>query len=104
MKLSSHFAALLLLLPLAASADETFRCGKWITSSDMSVSELRTKCGEPTSMTSETKDVKTRNANNGLVVKVGETTIETWTYDRAPGRAMVVTIVDGKIKSIGRAE
>jgi hypothetical protein len=36
-------------------------------------------------------------------VKVGETTIETWTYDRGTQAApMVVTIVDGRIKSIDR--
>jgi hypothetical protein len=104
MKTSFHFAAALLLLPLAASADENFRCGKWIASSAMSITELREKCGEPASKTRETKDVKTRNTNNGLLVKVGETTVETWTYDRAPNQAMVVTIVDGEIKSIERVE
>jgi hypothetical protein len=97
-------AALSLLLPLAASANESFRCGRWIASSEMSVPELRRKCGEPASKTRETTDVKTRNANNGLFVKVGETTVETWTYDRAPNLSMVVTIVDGKIKSIERAK
>jgi hypothetical protein len=104
MKTSLHLAAVVALLPLAASADETFRCGQWIASSRMSVPELLQKCGEPTSKTSETSDVKTRNANNGLVVKVGETTTETWTYDRGANRAMVVTIIDGRIKSIVRAK
>ena len=104
MKLSLQFAAALLLLPFAASADEAFRCGQWIASSDMSVADLRKKCGEPSSKTRETQDVRTRNANNGLLVKVGETTVETWTYDRAPNRDMVVTIVDGKIKSIERGK
>jgi hypothetical protein len=33
---------------------------------------------------------------------VGETTIETWVYDRTPNADMVVTIVDGRIKSIDR--
>lgn len=102
---SLHFAvALSLLLPLAASADESFRCGQKIASSDMSVAELRQKCGEPASKTRETTDVKARNANNGLLVKVGETTTETWTYSRAPNPSMVVTIVDGKIKSIERGK
>ena len=37
------------------------------------------------------------------MIKMGETTIETWTYDRGPQAApMVVTIVDGRIKSIER--
>ena len=91
-----------LLLPVAASADETFRCGNWIASSEMSVSELTAKCGEPTSRESKTEDVKARNGNNGLMLKVGETTVETWTYDRGANPAMVVTIIDGRIKSITR--
>ena len=91
-----------LLLPVAASADETFRCGKWIASSEMSVSELTSKCGQPTSRESRTEDVKARNSNNGLMQKMGETTVETWTYDRGANPAMVVTIVDGRIKSITR--
>ncbi len=92
------------LLPLAASADETFRCGQWIASSAMTVSELVAKCGEPTTRESRTEDVKARNNNVGLLVKVGETTIETWTYDRGANPAMVVTIVDGLIKSIERQQ
>jgi hypothetical protein len=104
MKTSLHLAAVVALLPLAASADETFRCGQWIASSGMSVPDLLKKCGEPTSKTRETSDVRTRNANNGLVVKVGETTTETWTYDRGANQAMVVTIIDGRIKSIVRAK
>jgi len=91
-----------LLLPAAGFADETFRCGKWIASSEMSVSELTAKCGQPTSRESRTEDVKARNSNNGLMLKVGETTVETWTYDRGANPAMVVTIVDGRIKSITR--
>jgi len=101
MKTSLAIAALL-MLPLAASA-ENFRCGNWIASSDMSVADLVQKCGEPTSRSSRTEDVKVRNRNNGLMLKVGETLIETWTYDRGPQSApMVVTIVDGRIKSLER--
>jgi len=94
--------AAFLLLPLAASADETFRCGKWIASSEMTPSELVAKCGEPTTRESRTEDIKSRNHNVGLMVKTGETTIETWTYERGSNPAMVVTIVDGEIKSIER--
>jgi hypothetical protein len=104
MKTSLRIAAALMLLPLAASADETFRCGQWIASSALSVPELVQKCGQPTSKAKETTDVKARNANNGLLVKVGETTVETWTYDRGANPPMVVTIVDGRIKSIERGE
>jgi hypothetical protein len=103
MKSSLALAASLLMLPFAASADESFRCGNWIASSSMSVDELVQKCGEPAARKSETQDVTVRNRDNGLMVKVGETTIETWTYDRGTQAApMVVTIVDGRIKSIDR--
>jgi hypothetical protein len=103
MKMSLVGAAALLMLPFAASADENFRCGNWIASSDMSLVELVQKCGEPTDRKIETQDVTVRNRDNGLMVKVGETQIETWTYDRGSQAApMVVTIVDGRIKSIDR--
>ncbi len=100
--MKSLVLAAALLLPVAASADETFRCGKWIASSAMTVAELTEKCGEPTSRESRTEDVKARNNNFGLMMKVGETTVETWTYDRGANPAMVVIIVDGQIKSIDR--
>ena len=100
--MKSLVLAAALLLPVAAFADETFRCGKWIASSAMTVAELTEKCGEPTSRESKTEDVKARNNNVGLMMKVGETTVETWTYDRGANPAMVVIIVDGQIKSIDR--
>jgi len=100
--MKSLVLAAALLLPVAASADETFRCGKWIASSAMTVAELTEKCGEPTSRESKTEDVKARNNNFGLMMKVGETTVETWTYERGANPAMVVIIVDGQIKSIDR--
>jgi hypothetical protein len=93
-----------ILLPLAASA-ETFRCGKWIISVDLTPEELTSKCGAPTSHESRTEDIKSRNRNNGLLIKTGETTTEIWTYDRGSQAApMVVTIIDGRIKSIERLE
>jgi hypothetical protein len=96
---------LAVLLSAAAQADANFRCGKWIASSDMSVTDLRAKCGEPTSRASRTEDVMVRNRNTGLMYKSGETLIETWTYDRGTtAPPMVVTIVDGRIKSIERGQ
>ncbi len=86
-------------------ADESFRCGKWIASSGMSPAELAEKCGPPTLHESRTEDVMVRNRNTGLMQKTGETRIETWTYDRGTQAApMVVTIVDGRIKSIDRGK
>lgn len=88
-----------------AVADETFRCGKWIVNSQLSPADLAAKCGPPTYHESSTEDVLVRNRITGLMQKVGETTVETWTYDRGSRAApMVVTIVDGRIKSIDRAK
>jgi hypothetical protein len=90
-------------LPMLVSADENFRCGKWIASSGMTLPELLEKCGEPATRTSSTEDVMVRNKNTGLMTRIGDTLVEVWTYDRGTtAPAMVVTIVDGKIKSIDR--
>ena len=95
-------AILALLLPLGARA-ETFRCGKWIIDTDTSLEELTQKCGAPSKQESKTEEIKARNRSIGLWVHTGETTTETWTYDRGSRAApMVVTIVDGQIKSIER--
>jgi hypothetical protein len=95
--------SLVLLLTGAAQADESFRCGKWIVSSDLSVADLLAKCGPPASRTRSAEDVMVRNPNTGLVRKTGETLTETWIYDRGSNaQPMVVTIVDGRIKNIER--
>lgn len=92
-------------LALAGSAAaETFRCGQYIASPDMSVEELLEKCGEPDHKTVEQVDVYGPNASGAGRVKRGTVTIEKWTYDRGPQAfAMVVAIEDGKIKSMERA-
>ncbi len=94
-------AVLLVAQPAAA---ETFRCGQWIASRDMSVAELLEKCGEPTTRSVRQEDIFARSAGGGTH-RIGTSTIETWTYDRgSQSFAMVVTIVDGKIKSMERAD
>lgn len=99
---SALVAALIISQPAHA---ETFRCGQWIASPDMSVDELLQKCGTPTQQTSETVDVYGPAVSGGGHVKRGTSTIEKWTYDRGSQAApMVVTIVDGKIKSMERGE
>jgi hypothetical protein len=98
------FIALLAALPLAAGA-ENFRCGPYIASPDMSVDELLAKCGEPDRKSVEQVDVYGPNAQGAGKVKRGTVTVETWTYDRGPGSfAMVVTIEDGRIRSMERAK
>lgn len=101
-------AATFLLLGLLGAGTlaqaETFRCGQWIASPEMSVEELLEKCGEPASRTVETVDVYARTAAGGRV-RTGTSVIETWTYDRgSQSFPMVVTIVDGKITSMERGK
>jgi len=84
---------------------EGFRCGQRIATADMTVEELLGACGEPTSKNVEIVDVYGPNVHGGGNVKRGTVTVETWTYDRgSQAFAMVVTIEDGKIKKMGRAE
>lgn len=93
-----------LALPVAGQA-ETFRCGQWIASPDMGVDELLEKCGSPTAKSVEVIDVYGPTVAGPGRVKRGTSTVETWTYDRgSQAAAMVVTIVDGKIKSMERGE
>ena len=95
--------AVLLAAAPGSHADENFRCGQWIVSSEMTLSELMGKCGQPSARDKRTQPVRARNRNNGLMVNAGETTIETLTWNRGSrAEAMVVTVVDGKIKSIER--
>jgi transmembrane protein TMEM174 (potassium channel)/uncharacterized protein DUF2845 len=95
-------ACLIVATPAAA---ETFRCGQWIASPDMSVEELLEKCGAPTSKTVEVIDVYGPSDAGKGKIKRGTITVETWNYDRgSQSFAMVVKIEDGKIKSMGRAE
>lgn len=95
--------ALLIVLAASGTAVEadSFVCGQWIISEDLSPADIKKKCGAPDSMTSETADVRGPGAIKDAAIKYGTTTIERWTYRRGAGAApMVVTIVDGKVKSI----
>ena len=96
--------ALLALFGTAAHA-ENFRCGQWVASPDMTVDELLEKCGSPTSKTVVEEDVFGPAASGKGRVKVGTTKTEIWTYDRGSQASdMVVTIVDGRIRSMERSE
>jgi hypothetical protein len=87
----------------APAAADSFRCGSSIATTDLTVAELVEKCGAPSEKAVEVVDVWGPNVHGAGNVKRGTTTIERWTYDRgAQSFAMVVTIEDGKIKSIER--
>lgn len=93
----------LVILPLAASAD-SMRCGKWVVNETSSSAEILEKCGEPQQKDVTTEDVRARNTL-GHTNKVGVTVTERWIYKRSTGSLpMQVTIVDGKVVSVQRAE
>jgi hypothetical protein len=105
MKILIALAAVLLPAVATQAADSNFRCGKWVVSRDMDVTELRAKCGEPVSRETRVEDVMVRNQNTGLMYRSGVTQIEVWTYDRgSTAPPMIVTVVDGRIKSIERSQ
>ena len=94
---------LIALLMPAAVAAESFRCGQSIATPDMSVEELLEKCGAPTDKKVEVIDIYGPTVAGAGRVKRGTSKIETWTYDRgSQSFDMIVTIVDGKIKSMER--
>lgn len=83
---------------------ETFRCGQRIATPEMSVDELIETCGEPSHRSVETVEVYGHSANGGRI-KTGTSVVETLTFDRgSQAAAMVVTVVDGRIKSMERAK
>ena len=90
---------------LAATANaETFRCGQRIASPDMSVDELIEACGEPTQRSVENVDVYGHSSSGGRI-KTGTSVVEKLTFDRgSQAAAMVVTVVDGRIRSMERAK
>lgn len=97
------WAGLIAMIPSAGIAD-SMRCGKWVVNERATVAELVKKCGEPLEKASTTEDVLAINAA-GHSYKVGTTTTERWFYQRsARSLRMVVTIIDGEIKSLERAD
>ena len=100
MRLTTATCAFLVMVPGLCMSDETFRCGSWLVTADISVSELLRKCGKPSS-----QQVSTQEVRNEHGVKVGTSTTEVWRYDRGSTAApMIVTIVDGQIQSMERGK
>jgi hypothetical protein len=104
-KTAVALAAVVVLAIVEPAAAEGFRCGQRIATADMTVEELLEACGEPTDKSVQVVDVYGPNAQGAGNMKRGTITVETWTYDRgSQASAMVVTIEDGKIKKMERAE
>jgi hypothetical protein len=77
-------------------SDGYFRCGNSLVSADTSVAELLDRCGEPSSKSTSTHEVRIQGVTPGSF-----TTTEIWLYDRGNGAPrMQVTIIDGQIQSI----
>ena len=102
---ATFIAILAALTAVQPAFAEGFRCGQRIATPDMSVAELLDACGEPTTKTVEVMEVSGPNAQGAGNIKRGTVTVETWTYDRgSQASAMVVTIEDGEIRKMERAE
>ncbi|MGH8186865.1 MAG: DUF2845 domain-containing protein, partial [Steroidobacteraceae bacterium] len=102
--MSRILLSLIILIIPGVAASESMRCGKWIVNEDTSPDEIAAKCGEPQEKEVKTEDVLGINAL-GNPIKLGVSTTERWYYKRSPGSlTMVVTVLDGKTKTIERAE
>lgn len=93
-----------IMLFAGIAAADSMRCGSTIVDETTSVADLLAKCGEPVSKDVKAEDVYSRNPD-GFTRKVGTKLTERWIYKRTPGSLpMAVTIVDGKVTRLERAE
>ncbi|HZF15508.1 MAG TPA: DUF2845 domain-containing protein [Steroidobacteraceae bacterium] len=96
------FLTLAFVVSTGARADESFRCGQWIITAELSVSEILGKCGEPASKTSEEVEVRGK-VGTGSVSR-GTSIVEKWTYVLSSGAHYQVTIVDGDVQKLARVK
>jgi hypothetical protein len=88
-----------------AAHAESMRCGNSIVDETTSVADLLEKCGEPTTKDVKSEDVMARNPDTGFMRKIGTKITERWVYKRSSGSLpMAVTIVDGKVTRLERAD
>ena len=90
---------LLLSCTLAAfqslAAPETLRCGNKIVETGMTMAEVENYCGKPSSVMSESQDIRSGNR------VIGTTLVHYWTYDRASGQnAAILEFDQEKLLSI----
>jgi Protein of unknown function (DUF2845) len=97
-------APLILLGSTGTAAADSMRCGKWVVSETSAPAEVLEKCGAPQQKETTKQDVLGKNAD-GYPIKLGVQTTERWYYKPSSGSLpMLVTIIDGKVKTIERAE
>jgi hypothetical protein len=97
------FLLSVILSSAAAVQADDMRCGASLISEDNTVAELVAKCGEPAEKRATTEDINRPGGPGRAPLKVGTVVTEHWYYDRGNvGPRMVVTIIDGKIKSVAR--
>jgi hypothetical protein len=81
------------------------RCGGSLVDETTSVADLLTKCGEPKSKEMKSEDVIARNPDTGFMRKIGTKMTERWVYQQSNSSLpMAVTIVDGKVTRVERAD
>jgi hypothetical protein len=101
---SSIYVTIATLIGSTAHAD-FMRCGGSLVDETTSVADLLTKCGEPKSKDTKSEDVITRNPDTGFMRKIGTKITERWIYQRSnDSLPMAVTIVDGKVTRVERAD
>jgi hypothetical protein len=97
--------AILATLASAGAAADSMRCGKWIVSEAATVDELLQKCGQPQTRDISKEDSYATNPS-GARYKTGVVVVtERWIYKPSPGTLpMAVSVVDGKVVSLTRAD
>jgi Protein of unknown function (DUF2845) len=95
----------IVLLAGGSARAESMRCGPSVVDETTSVTDLIAKCGEPASRETKSEDVLARNPDTGFTRKIGTQIIERWIYQHSSGALpMAITIVDGKVVRLERAE
>ena len=73
-------ATALYIAGAGAAADTTFRCGSKLVTIGMTEGQVLAYCGEPTSRSVSTEDVRSGNR------VVGQTEVQVWVYDSYSSR------------------
>jgi hypothetical protein len=93
-----RYLLIAILVTLFGASDaiaESFRCGGSIVRTGMTMDEVHSACGKPSSTEVEVHDVRSGNR------VVGTTEMHIWRYNRSSGQRTAVLLFDnGKVMSI----